>query len=87
MENNYLLHGKWTLIRDITGVSVQKYLSYNSHVVDMDSFTTYQAVALKETISKAMEKGMFKISPTFLSKLILYRHMGNALLQRDSMKH
>ena len=85
IEENFTKHSKWTIVRDIEGQCLQRFLSYNSVVIDMDSFTVFQATELRNTIKQAMEKGAW-VTLSFKETLCTVRHLiKNKVVPEDIM--
>lgn len=77
IEENYNKHFKWTIIRDLDGILISKFFSYNSTVIDMDEFTAYNAQELRNTFSEALERGAWitlAFKETLCSISSLIRH-------------
>jgi hypothetical protein len=48
IDDNYALWSKWTIIRDLNGICLEKYLKYHSTVIDMDTFDFTQSQKILE---------------------------------------
>lgn len=59
IDTNYTQHCKWTIIRDIDGYCLNKYLNYNSTVINMDSYDNGQEAEIRKTVQQAISKGLW----------------------------
>lgn len=91
IEENFEKHQKWTIIRDIESVSLRKFLSYNSEVIEMDEFTAFSAQHVKKVIQDAMVKGTwvtlsFKETLCSISSLVRHQVVPYEILKPENFR-
>jgi ankyrin repeat protein len=74
IDENYTLHSKWTIIRDIDGYCLNKYLNYNSTVINMDDYGEALESNIRTIIQQAICKGLW-VTFSFKETLWTLHHL------------
>ena len=59
INNNYFLHKKWTMIRDIHSYCLNNFLGFRSTIIDMDTVDESSSGYIKSVIKNGTKNGLW----------------------------
>lgn len=59
IDEHFTINCKWTIMRDINGYCLDKYLVYHSTVIDMDSYNPTHRKHVRDVVRQAISTGLW----------------------------